>query len=32
MCPGGVERPCDQKIVAALNTKLFFEPGKMVAA
>ncbi len=31
MWPGGVDRPCDQKIVAALKTKLPFGPGKIVA-
>ena len=31
MWPGGDARPCAQKIVAALKTKLFFGPGKIVA-
>ncbi len=31
MWPGGLPRPCAQKIVAALKTKLFFGPGKIVA-
>ena len=31
MCPGGEESPCDQKMLAALKTKLPFGPGKIVA-
>ena len=31
MWPGGEESPCAQKIVAALKTKFFFGPGKIVA-
>jgi len=26
-----MDKPCAQKMVAALNTKLFFRPGKIVA-
>src|SRR6476660_9062413 len=32
MCPGGALKPCDQKIVEALNTTLPFGPGYTVAA
>src|SRR5207302_9567800 len=31
MWPGGLLRPCGQKMVAALKTKLFLGPGKIVA-
>ena len=31
MWPGGLPRPCAQKMVAALKTTFFFGPSKMVA-